>query len=638
LSQGKRRLAAIMYTDMIGYTALGQKSESLSLALVDEQRTLTRPILKRHRGREVKTMGDAFLVEFPSALDAVSCAYDIQRATREFNVPLPQEKRMHLRVGIHLGDVVESSRDISGDAVNVASRIQPLAEDGGVCLTRQVYDHVQNKFELHLKSLGSKQLKNVSAPIEVFRMVMPWNEEKTSVGGKLERNRLAVLPLANMSSNPEDGYFADGMTEELISALSRLPGLGVISRTSVMQYKNQTKHASEIGQELGAGTLLEGSVRKAGNRVRIALQLIDANTDNHLWAENYDRNLDDVFAIQSDVASRVSASLKAGGFAGPVQADTDDMEAYTIYLRAVQLSYESTEPALKEAVSLLIDVVSKDPSFVRARVALALSYVRMANQGYAEFTILKDKAEVEARKAISLDPSSADAHATLSGALQYLDEFKESVAEAEKAIQLNPNSPEAYFTLGFTHCTVGRVEQSLTFFRKALELDPLSVQKARVLAIALGIMGKGEEARTMLRKMLRIYPENPTVCLCMAESYIFEKDYAKAQEFIDRGQALNPVEPLLLLNQGVVYALTGRPEQARAMLRKLESLQRETPLTYSQIFIYTALGEIDEAFKALNKATVTHVWPFHIKTNPLFAELRKDPRFDEFCKKMSIAN
>jgi adenylate cyclase len=627
-----------MFTDMVGYTALGQKSESLSLALVDEQRRLTRPILKRHEGREVKTIGDAFLVEFSSALDAVRCAYEIQRATREFNIPLPEERRIHLRVGIHLGDVVESAGDISGDAVNLASRIEALAENGGVCLTRQVYDHVQNKFELPLKSVGNKLLKNVTSPVEVFRIVMPWSEEKQEARGKLDRNRLAVLPLSNMSSSPEDGYFADGMTEELISSLSRLPGLGVISRTSVMQYKNQTKHVSEIGRELGAGTLLEGSVRKAGNRVRIALQLIDTNTDNHLWAENYDRNLDDVFAIQSDIASRVSASLKAGGFAGPVRADTDDMEAYTIYLRAIQLSYESTEPALKEAVSLLIDVVARDPSFVRARVGLVMSYVRMANQGYAEFTILKDKAEVEVRKAISLDPSSAEAHAALSVTLQYLDEFKESVAEAEKAIQLNPNAAEAYFTLGFTHCTEGRVEQSLSYFRKALELDPLSVQKARAFAIALGIVGKGEEARTMLGKMLRIYPENPTVFLSMAESYIFEKNYANAQEFIDRGLALNPVEPLLLMNQGLVYAFTGRPEQARAVLRKLESLQRETPLIYSQIFIHTALGEIDEAFKALNKASETHVWPFTIKTHPLFVELRKDPRFADFCRKMGIPN
>jgi adenylate cyclase len=193
-----------MFTDMVGYTALGQKDESVSLALVDEQRRLTRPILKRHEGREVKTMGDAFLVEFSSALDAVRCAYEIQRATREFNVALPEGRRIHLRVGIHLGDVVESAGDISGDAVNLASRIEPLAENGGVCLTRQVYDHVQNKFELPLKSVGDKLLKNVAFPVEVFRMVMPWSGEKQEIQGKLDRNRLAVLPLSNMSSSPED--------------------------------------------------------------------------------------------------------------------------------------------------------------------------------------------------------------------------------------------------------------------------------------------------------------------------------------------------------------------------------------------------------------------------------------------------
>ncbi len=625
-----------MYTDMVGYTALGQKNESLSLSLVEEQRRLARPILKRFHGREVKTMGDAFLVEFASALDAVRCAYEIQRSTREFNAPLPDDKRIHLRIGIHLGDVVESSGDISGDAVNVASRIQPLAEEGGVCLTRQVYDQVQNKFELSLKSLGSKRLKNVAAPMEVFKIALPWSEEKMSEQGKLDRNRLAVLPLANMSSDPNDGYFADGMTEELISSISKLPGLGVISRTSVMGYKNQTKHAAEIGRELGAGTLLEGSVRKAGNRVRIALQLIDANTDNHLWAENYDRNLDDVFAIQSDVASRVSASLRAGGFAGQVRADTEDTEAYTMYLRAMQLSHEGTEASLAESVKLFREVLSRDPSFVKAHIGLTLSYVNLANSGYSEFTVLKENAEVEARKALDLEPSSADAHAALSITLQYLDEFDESISEAKNAIEINPNISDAHFTLGFVHSTNGQLEASIPFFRKALELDPLSVQKARVLGNVLGMMGKTDEARSMLSKVRQLYPDNPNVYLALAESYVFDKDYVKAQEMLDRGQALNPKEPLLLITQGVVYALTGKPDMARGELRKLESLERLTPLTYSKIFIYTALGNIDGAFEALMQASETHVWPFTIKSHPLFAELRKDPRFNEFCKKMRI--
>jgi adenylate cyclase len=266
MPDGERRLAAIMYTDMVGYTALGQRSESLSLALVEEQRRLIRPILGRHNGREIKTIGDAFLVEFPSALDAVRCAYDIQRATREFNISFPEEKRIHLRVGLHLGDVVESHGDISGDAVNVASRIEPLAEDGGVCLTRQVFDHVSNKFELPLSSLGPKALKNVSEPLEVFRMMMPWEKEAAETLPQLDSKRVAVLPFVNMSPDPNDAYFADGMTEEIISTVSGISGLSVISRTSVMSYKGATKRVKEIGKELEVGSVLEGSLRKAGTR------------------------------------------------------------------------------------------------------------------------------------------------------------------------------------------------------------------------------------------------------------------------------------------------------------------------------------------------------------------------------------
>ena len=282
MPDGARRLAAIMFTDMVGYTALGQRNESLSLALVEEQRKLIRPILSRHKGREVKTIGDAFLVEFPSALDAVRCAYDIQRAAREYNISAPIEQRIHLRVGVHLGDVVESQGDISGDAVNVASRIEPLAEDGGVCITRQVFDHVQNKFELPLVSLGAKSLKNVSLPMEVFRMVMPWEAEKATPSSQPDKRRIAVLPFANLSSDPEEGYFADGMTEELITSLSGVRQLTVIARTSVMKYKGSQKGASDVGKELNVGTLIEGSVRKAGNRVRITAQLIDAATEGHL--------------------------------------------------------------------------------------------------------------------------------------------------------------------------------------------------------------------------------------------------------------------------------------------------------------------------------------------------------------------
>ena len=242
-----------MFTDIVGYTALGQRDESLSLAVVEAQQKLVRPVIARHEGREVKTIGDAFLVEFSSAIEAVRCAYDIQRSVREFNLALESGKRLHLRVGIHLGEVVEKDGDILGDAVNVASRVQTFAEDGGVCLTQQVYDQVHNKLELPLASIGRKSLKNVNAPLEIYKMVMPWADGKTTPSTQLDKKRIAVLPLLNMSADPEDQYFADGMTEELISTLSRLKGLTVIARTSVMRYKGTSLPIGEICRELKAG-------------------------------------------------------------------------------------------------------------------------------------------------------------------------------------------------------------------------------------------------------------------------------------------------------------------------------------------------------------------------------------------------
>ena len=404
----QRRLAAIMFTDMVGYTALGQRNESLSLALVEEQRKLIRPILARHNGREIKTIGDAFLVEFLSALDAVRCAYDIQRAVREFNISLPEDRRVHLRVGVHLGDVVESGGDISGDAVNVASRIEPLAEDGGVCVTRQVYDHIQNKFELKLASLGVKPLKNVSIPIEVFRMVMPWSVETPAPSVQLDKKRIAVLPFTNMSSNPEEGYFADGMTEELITSLSGVRQLTVIARTSVMGYKGTTKKVREIGRELEVGSVLEGSVRKAGNKVRITAQLIDASTEGHLWAQNYDRQLEDVFAIQSEIAEKVAGELRIRLVDSEKRTlekkPTENTEAYTCFLQGRELFREETEASLRQALGLFEKAIELDPKFAKAYVGVAECHEWLASGGYEPYDVSLSSMKTSLERAIDLDP------------------------------------------------------------------------------------------------------------------------------------------------------------------------------------------------------------------------------------------
>jgi TolB-like protein/class 3 adenylate cyclase len=374
-----RKLVAIMFTDMVGYTALTQQNEGLSLELLEEHQRLLRPLFAQYHGREIKTMGDAFHVEFASALEAVRCAIEIQKTLIEHNASSPPEKKIQIRIGIHLGDVTPRAQDIFGDAVNIASRIEPLAEPGGICISQQVYDQVHNKLDRPPISLGKHELKNVAAPLEVYRVVLPWEKRQIRdtaqrasrspgkralvvtvaaltmiilTGAYLwqshkistqvqanppEKPRIAVLPLDNFSSDPQNQYFADGLTDELISTLSKISGLRVIARTSVMQYKQTKKTVAEIGQELQVGTVLEGSVQKEGDKARISVQLVDTRSQEHLWAEDYDNKLlGDVFAIESDVAERVAQALQVK-LVGSEKQDvtnnpTDNPEAYDLYL------------------------------------------------------------------------------------------------------------------------------------------------------------------------------------------------------------------------------------------------------------------------------------------------------------------
>jgi adenylate cyclase len=641
LGEGTRRLAAIMFTDMVGYTALGQRDESLSLAVVEAQQKLLRPVLARHGGREVKTMGDAFLVEFTNALEAARCAYDVQRSVREFNLALPAEGRIHLRVGIHLGDLMENQGDIFGDAVNVASKIELLAEDGGVCLTQQVYDHVHNKFDVRLVSKGKMSLKNVSEPLEVYRMVMPWDEEEkvTPPPAQLDKRRIAVLPFANMSPDPNDSYFADGMTEELISTTSTIPGLTLIARTSVMGYKGTTKRIEEIARELSVGTVLEGSVRKAGNRLRISVQLIDVQTQGHLWTQSYDRDFDDVFAVQGDIAKRVAEALKVRMLPDEVKVlekkPTENAEAYAFYVRAMQVSHGWTERSLREALDLFNRAVSEDPTFARAYAGLSQAWWHLA-VGYEDFTVANRNAEVAAAKALELDPGSAEAHASMSLVQSSLDRFDRSIAEAERAIEINPSLADAHHCLGLDYAARGTLDQALAAYRRAFELDPLSVIEGFEVFEVSEAAGKKREGVAVLERMNELHPNTPIIYAGLAWHHMWERDYVRAREMLDKGLAINPREILLQIYQGVFYAITGRRKEAQESLQEIRRDTIEANRLWGEVFIQAALGNLDEAFKALWRQAETHSWYYLIKYTPLFKELRKDPRFLEFCTKVGI--
>lgn len=624
-----------MFTDMIGYTALGQKNEALSLALVEEQRKQIRPILSKHGGREVKTIGDAFLVEFLNAVDAVRCAYDIQRTIREYDLSLAPEKRIRLRIGLHLGEVVESEGDISGDAVNVASRIEPLAEDGGVCLSRQVYDHVKNKLDIKLTNLGPRNLKNVTEPVEVYRVEMPWTPAQGQ-SGELDRKRIAVLPFASLSPDPHDEYFADGLTEELITRLAGIEELGVIGRTSVMNYKKREKSISEIGRELNVGSVIEGSVRKAGNKLRITAQLVSTQNEEHLWASTYDRELDDIFAIQSDVASRVAGSLKAGVLTGKHEKETANLKAYIFYLRAAQLVHESTESSLTEAVSLLEQAVSEDPSFARAYATLTEAWRRLINGGYEDFEKGVAQAERSALKALEKGPELAESHAAMATVHALRDQFDKQREEVEKALAISPNLVEAHLQLGILNLTYGKRDVALESFRKAYELDPLRFGTANFLAVSMWQGGDTEEALEVLGKMRELYPRNPRVYSSLAECYLSKKDFAKAKEMLDIGEEVNPEETYVHLDRGILHALTGRKELALAEIDYLDEMKTEGVRLYGHLFINAALGNLDEAFRAMSRQAELHSWPFDIAVNPLFKALRVDPRYNQFAKVVGL--
>jgi adenylate cyclase len=659
----KRRLAAIMFTDMVGYTALGQRNESLSLALVNEQRKLQRPIFKRHNGREIDTIGDAFLVEFASALDATRCAYDIQRTVREFDISLPEAERFLLRVGIHVGDVVESREgDISGDAVNIASRIESLAEPGGVCLTRQVYDQVENKFDLSLESLGPKSLKNVKEPIEVYKMIMPWKASSTYPKSdavqssilNLDRLRIAVLPFSNFSPDPNDEYFANGLTEELITTMSKIRSLKVIARTSVMAYKNKEKKIDEIAKELSVGSILEGSVRKAGDKLRITVQLIDTTSCEHLWAESFDRELKDVFLIQSEISKTVADALKVQLVPSEIQRigrePTRDMEAYMLYLKGMQNFTNFTSAGHRKAAQLLEEVIRLDSKFAKAYAILGFIY----SAGLYDSTTYEEavaKAESVTRKALEMEKDLAEAHTALANIEWYKSGYTREgwlaeEREAWKAVELDPSSSFARSLLGAHFLQEGKFEEGERELRMSLELDPLSVICNLWLGVSLYCKHQYPEALDHFDRLVQLHAQDLVEWkyFWKAKIYIQLSRFGEAIQELEKGIKLaDPkVEPLFRANLALTYARQGKENEARVLLAELKMIPREKihqspPNSENFACVDISLGDPDEALRWLEACFKCRDFSLPmVKIEPSFDGLLSDIRFVKFLEKIGL--
>jgi adenylate cyclase len=628
-----------MFTDMIGYTALGQKNESLSLNLLEEQRNLVRPIINRHHGKEIKTIGDAFLIEFPSALDAVRCAYSIQRAAREFNIPQPHDHRIRLRIGIHLGDVIESQGDISGDAVNVASRIESNAEEGGVCVTRQVYDSVQNKFELPLLSIGYKSLKNVGSAMELFRISMPWETAMAAQGG-LDKRRIAVLPLANFSPDSKDEYFADGMTEEIISTLSKVSGLRVISRTSVMRYKKAERNINEIARELNVNSILEGSVRRAGDDLRITVQLIDVESDEHLWSEDYDRKLEGVFAVQKEIAQKVSESLKLKLLAEDqrkIKSRPVNSEAFTLYLKALSHLDKRTITDEETALRILEKVLEIDPEFAPAYVALANCYIRL-NEDVLKPEEALPKAERALQKALEIDEYLADAHDALGFLLRDRWDWAGAEREFRRAVELNPSHAMAHSHIGHLLYSYSRTvtPEILEELRKAEELSPLSYGAYLNFGLVFMANGQYDLAIEQAKKSLKAAPDARVGHLCLAYSYLGKGDSEQAVKEAELSQDGTAHSISHLAN---IYALVGRISDAKRLIGELEEMSKTDKPVMNYIMAEAYAGhDTEKTFELLEKS-------FEAKegylagggaTSGPFLRLHRDPRYRALVKRMGL--
>jgi adenylate cyclase len=645
--ESERKLAAIMFTDIVGYTALAQRNESLALQRLAENRRILRSIFPLYNGLEVKTIGDAFLVEFSSVLEAVRCAVAIQRELEERRISsaAASDNFVQVRIGIHVGDVVHSENDIYGDAVNVASRIEPLAEPGGICLSDQVFQQVRNKIECPIVSLGRKELKNVQQPAEVYKVVTPWDRDASKYGmALLDRHRVAILPMSNMSPDLGDEYFSDGMTEEMISAICTISSLKVISRTSAMKYKGTSKSVPEIGRELNVGSILEGSVRKAGNRVRIAVQLIDVCTDEHSWSQTYDRELEDIFAIQSDIAKQVADALKVRLLATEKKLIekqyTQDIEAHNLYLKGRYHWHNATEAELKRAIEYFKLAIEKDPKFSLAYVGLADSYIELCSQGCLDSTETFEKAKPLVMKALELDDLVPEAHATLATLLQDYDwDWDGAEKRFKRAIELNPNWSVVCHSYAVHLALRGRFDQAIAEIKHAQELDPFDIGIHDCAAETYRVSNHLESAISECEKELEIDPKFVPAYIKLGKTYLQKSLFKEGISMMRKAVEISGGSTLARAYLAFAYGVSGSKDQARAIINELVEISKKQYVSAFNIAVaYSGIGDKDDTITWLEKAFETHAGGlFKINVDPMFDNLRNEPRFQELIRGIGLA-
>ncbi len=544
-----RKLAAILAADVVGYSRLMGADEAGTLnALKRHRETVFDPAVAAHHGRIVKLIGDGTIVEFPSVVDAVNCALSIQRSAA-----LPPDQNgapsiIVLRIGINLGDVIIEADDIYGDGVNIAARLEPLAEPGGICISSIVNESIGNRVEVHFQDGGEIGVKNIERPIRVFRWHPGMSAQPELAAAatlqpaahpepKVATASIAILPFTNMSGDPEQEYFSDGISEDIITDLSKIAGLTVIARNSSFTYKGRAVDVRTVGRELGVASVLEGSIRRAGQRVRITAQLIDASNGGHLWADRYDRDLTDIFEVQDDVTHRIVDALKVTlsptEKAQRNETKASDLEAYELSLRAreVLLGPTKNREAFDQARKLFLQALELDPNFAKAYAGLGFAYMfdyqnRWSDNPDASLGLAKEYAE----RAIAKDPKEALAHAVAAVAATFRRDIDRAQSEIDIALSLNPNMAMAYNIQGGIRIYLGRPDEAIPLIERAMRLDPATNQQfLHFLGMANLLAGKYETAAAALRERIRLVPNTDfsRSLLASALGYLGQTDEAR---------------------------------------------------------------------------------------------------------------
>jgi adenylate cyclase len=550
----ERKLAAILAADVAGYSRLMGHDEAGTLArLKEHRRELIDPKIAEHKGRIVKTTGDGILIEFPSVVEAVACAVAVQLGMAERNASIREDQQIVLRVGINLGDIIVEDADIHGDGVNVAARLEAISEPGGICISATVRDHIGDRLDLAFDDLGEQALKNIARPVRAYRVLLATAEraptissvETTPTLALPDKPSIAVLPFANMSGDPEQEYFADGMVEEIITALSRIRWLFVIARNSSFTYKGQAVDVKQVGRELGVRYVLGGSIRKAGNRVRITAQLIDAISGTHLWADRYDRDLSDIFAVQDEitasVASIIEPALAEAEQQRVLRRPPERLDAWEAYQRGLWHFHRQGLEQNKIAQTFFRQAIVLDPNFAPGHYgyALALRQHFWLYSTRSSQEVLKTALE-EARLAVSLDGKDAVAHAVLSGAAYTVGEWEAAIAEARTALALSPNSAYVIGTLGAALCHGGYPDEAIDQLRRAMRASPHDPQRWQ-WTLWIGICQFHAKdfsaALETMQQVMRLRPAHASPHLYTVASLGYLGRLDEAREAMDRARA-----------------------------------------------------------------------------------------------------